>query len=97
MVFLSKVSCYLASPYNNYLTLLLFKLKDPHARSFTHLELRNAMMETLKYINELLKEADVVSCFALLRPRVSAHDILQTEPSLLNYVVTDGETVIATR
>jgi hypothetical protein len=54
-------------------------------------------METLKYINELLKEADVVSCFALLRPRVSAHDILQTEPSLLNYVVTDGETVIATR
>lgn len=56
------------------------------------------MMETLKYINELLKEAGVVS-WDLPRPLpgVSAHDILQTEPSLLNYVVTDGETVIATR
>ncbi|KAK1925024.1 cytoplasm protein [Papiliotrema laurentii] len=57
----------------------LSKLKNPHARSFTHVELRDAMLETLKHINKLLQEAGV------------------TTPSLLNYVVSDGETVVAIR
>lgn len=57
----------------------LSKLKDPHARSFTHTELRNAMMETIKHINKLSKAAGV------------------TSPHLLNYVVTDGKSIIATR
>ncbi|GFZ46180.1 Deficient in utilization of glutathione protein 3 [Saitozyma sp. JCM 24511] len=57
----------------------LSKLKDPHARSFSHVELRDAMMETIRFINKLSKEAGI------------------TGPSLLNYVVSDGETVVATR
>jgi len=59
--------------------IFLSKLKDPHARSFTHVELRNAMMETIAFINQLCKQAGV------------------TNPSLLNFVVTDGSTVVATR
>ncbi|ORY33773.1 nucleophile aminohydrolase [Naematelia encephala] len=57
----------------------LSKLKDPHARSFSHVELRNAMMETIRFINELSKKAGI------------------TGPSLLNFVVSDGQTVVATR
>jgi glutamine amidotransferase len=47
------------------------------------------MMETIKFINKLSKEAGIVS----------AHPapLTQTGPSLLNYVVTDGHTVVATR
>ncbi|KAI0669818.1 N-terminal nucleophile aminohydrolase [Trametes maxima] len=59
--------------------LLLSKLPDPHARSFTPALLQRAMVETIEHINELLDE----------------HDI--TEPSLMNFCVTDGETVVATR
>jgi len=59
--------------------LFLSKLQDPHATSFTHVELRTAMMETITTINSLCKAAGV------------------TGPSLLNFVVTDGETVVATR
>ncbi|WVN85295.1 uncharacterized protein L203_100440 [Cryptococcus depauperatus CBS 7841] len=57
----------------------LSKLKDPHARSFTHVELKDAMMETIQFINKLCKDYGV------------------TGPSLLNFVVTDGDTVVATR
>ncbi|WWC90067.1 uncharacterized protein L201_005000 [Kwoniella dendrophila CBS 6074] len=59
--------------------IFLSKLKDPHARNFTHVELRDAMMETIRFINKLSKEAGI------------------TGPSLMNFVVTDGKTVIATR
>ncbi|BEI92007.1 uncharacterized protein CcaverHIS019_0408270 [Cutaneotrichosporon cavernicola] len=57
----------------------LSMLKDPHARSFTHAELREAMMKTIRFINKLCKDAGV------------------SGPSLMNYVVTDGHTVVATR
>ncbi|CAK9780180.1 N-terminal nucleophile aminohydrolase [Cutaneotrichosporon oleaginosum] len=57
----------------------LSMLKDPHARSFTHVELREAMMKTIQFINKLCKDAGV------------------SGPSLMNYVVTDGHTVVATR
>jgi glutamine amidotransferase len=40
--------------------LFLSKLKDPHARKFTHTELKNAMMETIATLNVLLKEAGIV-------------------------------------
>ncbi|KAL7423913.1 glutamine amidotransferase subunit [Cryptotrichosporon argae] len=59
--------------------LFLSKLRDPHARSFTHVELRDAMLQTIQHINALCKDAGV------------------TSPSLLNFVVSDGATVIATR
>jgi glutamine amidotransferase len=41
--------------------LFLSKLKDPHARKFTHTELKNAMMETIATLNTMLKEAGIVS------------------------------------
>ncbi|KAI0639481.1 N-terminal nucleophile aminohydrolase [Trametes polyzona] len=59
--------------------LLLSKLPDPQARSFTPAVLQKAMLETIAHINQLLDE----------------HDI--SEPSLMNFCVTDGETVVATR
>ncbi|CDO71630.1 hypothetical protein BN946_scf184911.g100 [Trametes cinnabarina] len=59
--------------------LLLSKLPDPKARSFTPAVLQKAMLDTIAHINALLEE----------------HDI--TEPSLMNFCVTDGETVVATR
>ncbi|EIW69647.1 hypothetical protein TREMEDRAFT_30393, partial [Tremella mesenterica DSM 1558] len=59
--------------------LFLSKLKDPHARVFSHQELCEAMTQTIAHINQLSKEAGV------------------TSPHLLNFVVTDGETVVATR
>jgi len=74
--------------------LFLSKLKDPHARKFTHTELKNAMMETIATLNLMLKEAGIVR---------SAHPFYQcvadsqTGPSLLNFVVSDGDSVIATR
>lgn len=40
--------------------LFLSKLKDPHARSFTHVELREAMCETIKSLNAFAKAAGVV-------------------------------------
>jgi hypothetical protein len=36
------------------------QLEDPHARSFTHIELREAMMKTIKFINKLSKDAGIV-------------------------------------
>lgn len=41
--------------------LFLSKLKNPHARKFTHTELKNAMMETIATLNTMLKEAGIVS------------------------------------
>lgn len=38
----------------------LSMLKDPHAQSFTHAELRDAMMKTIQLINRLSKEAGIV-------------------------------------
>lgn len=50
------------------------------------------MLETIKYINKLCRESSVVRCRHLCYT-----DIHQDQPCLLNYVVTDGETVVATR
>jgi glutamine amidotransferase len=51
------------------------------------------MMKTIRFINQLSKDAGMVSP-ALLHylPLTS-----QTGPSLMNFVVTDGHTVVATR
>lgn len=57
----------------------LSHLRDPHAKHFSHAELRDAMMKTIRTINDLSKEAGI------------------TGPSLMNFVVSDGHTVIATR
>ncbi|KAI3621908.1 glutamine amidotransferase [Moniliophthora roreri] len=59
--------------------LLLSKLPNPDARSFTPDILREAMLRTITSLNEFAEEAGI------------------TEPSLMNFCVTDGETVIATR
>ncbi len=57
MVFLSKVSISPRSGKGPYDRAHFEKLKDPHARSFTHVELRDAMMETIKTMNKLCKDA----------------------------------------
>jgi len=59
--------------------LFLSKLRHPNAQSFTHVELQNAMLETIAAINQFSEEAGV------------------NEPSLMNFCVTDGVSVVATR
>jgi len=56
MVFLSQVgfACKIGTDGH-------YQLKDPHARSFSHMELRAAMMSTIAFINQLSKEVGVVS------------------------------------
>lgn len=62
----------------------LVQLKDPHARTFTTLELRKAMFDTLADINRMTKEVAVET----------GH---RFDPHLMNFVVSDGENVVATR
>ncbi|KAI0322656.1 N-terminal nucleophile aminohydrolase [Amylostereum chailletii] len=59
--------------------LFLSKLSDANATSFTHTELKQAMLDTIASLNVLAEEAGV------------------TQPSLMNFCVTDGESVVATR
>ncbi|KAI5450756.1 glutamine amidotransferase subunit [Naganishia albida] len=64
--------------------LFLSKLKDPHAHHFSTMELRTAMLETIAHINAMYKDA-------------IAETDRKPSPHLLNFVVSDGENVIATR
>ncbi|KAG8907299.1 hypothetical protein FRB99_004748 [Tulasnella sp. 403] len=59
--------------------LFLSMLDNPHAESFTHHELRDAMLKTIATLNTWAKDEGI------------------TEPSLLNFCITDGSTVVATR
>ncbi|KAF9504147.1 hypothetical protein BS47DRAFT_1355537 [Hydnum rufescens UP504] len=59
--------------------LYLSKLPDVHAREFSPAVLRDAVLETIRHLNELAREANI------------------TEPSLLNFFVTDGSTIVASR
>ncbi|KAJ8595922.1 N-terminal nucleophile aminohydrolase [Rhizopogon salebrosus TDB-379] len=59
--------------------LLLSKLPDPKAKSFTTRTLQRAMLDTIAALNQYAEEAGI------------------TEPSLMNFCVTDGESIIATR
>jgi len=59
--------------------LLLSKLPDPKAKSFTTRTLQRAMLDTIATLNQYAEEAGI------------------TEPSLMNFCVTDGESIIATR
>ncbi|KIK05459.1 hypothetical protein K443DRAFT_675022 [Laccaria amethystina LaAM-08-1] len=59
--------------------LLLSKLPDPDAKTFTLETLRKAMLETIATLNTYAEECGI------------------TEPSLLNFCVTDGESVVVTR
>ncbi|KAL7751859.1 glutamine amidotransferase subunit [Sorochytrium milnesiophthora] len=59
--------------------LFLSQLKDCEAPCFTQEELKQAVLDTIRIINQLSAEAQV------------------TEPSLLNFAVTDGEAIICTR
>ena len=54
------------------------------------------MMETIKHLNKLLKEAQVVRTVS---PTLGLEltRSAKTAPSLLNFVVSDGQTIIATR
>jgi glutamine amidotransferase len=74
------------------------KLRNPNAQSFTHVELQNAMLETIAAINQFSEEAGVneVCCSRLARFGDSNHTIT-TQPSLMNFCVTDGVSVVATR
>lgn len=59
--------------------LLLSKLPDANAHSFTTNTLKQAMLDTIAHLNALAEEAGI------------------EEPSLMNFCVTDGESVIVTR
>ncbi|KAI0048371.1 N-terminal nucleophile aminohydrolase [Auriscalpium vulgare] len=59
--------------------LFLSKLPRADAPSFTHEELRKAMLETIASLNQFAEEAGV------------------TQPSLMNFCITDGDSVVATR
>lgn len=65
MVFLSKVS-FMQAFFRFSQSDDICQLKNPHARSFTHVELRDAMMETIHCINKLCKEAGCVSLLTFL-------------------------------
>ena len=60
------------------------QLSDPHARKFTTMELRTAMLDTVATVNRLTKE-------------VAAETGHHFDPHLMNFVVSDGENVVATR
>jgi hypothetical protein len=66
------------------LTILCVQLADPHARKFTTMELRKAMTATLADINRITVE-------------VSQETGHRFDPHLMNFVVSDGENVVATR
>jgi glutamine amidotransferase len=59
--------------------LFLSKLRNPNALSFTHVELQQAVLETIASLNQFAEEAGVGL------------------PSLMNFCVTDGVSVVATR
>ncbi|KAI0068245.1 N-terminal nucleophile aminohydrolase [Artomyces pyxidatus] len=59
--------------------LFLSKLPRANADSFTHEELRQAMLDTIASLNQFAEEANI------------------TQPSLMNFCVTDGDSVVATR
>lgn len=74
------------------------KLRHPNAQSFTHVELQNAMLETIAAINQFSEEAGVNE---VCRPRLvrfwDSNCAIATQPSLMNFCVTDGVSVVATR
>jgi len=60
------------------------QLSDPHARTFSTAELRKAMLSTLAHIN-------------LITSQVTTETGHHFDPHLMNFVVSDGENVVATR
>ena len=74
------------------------KLRNPNAQSFTHVQLQNAMLETIAAINQFSEEAGVneVCCSRLAR-FWDSNQAITTQPSLMNFCVTDGVSVVATR
>lgn len=74
------------------------QLPDPNARTFTYGILRNAMLETIATLNAFADEADIVEVHAIkLYPIVPSLLTDITQPSLMNFCVTDGESVVVTR
>ncbi|KAL4070902.1 N-terminal nucleophile aminohydrolase [Scleroderma citrinum] len=61
--------------------LFLSKLPDPHAKTFTVKVLQQAMLDTIATLNNYAEEASIT----------------EELPSLMNFCVTDGESVVATR
>ncbi len=86
MVFLSKVceSIFHRVTSTAKLSRPLAQLKDPHARSFTHLELRTAMMETIAFVNKLSKDAGIVGFMSYFGSSVVANENCEPDiPSLV--------------
>lgn len=70
--------------------LFLSHLKNPaNMDEFTHHELKEAMLRTIHDINRWSQEAGI--------EEVSEHFTLLMQPSLLNFCVTDGKSVVCTR
>lgn len=74
------------------------QLPDPHANTFPPHVLRKAMMETIAHINTMTEAENITEvgcpsyhvCIAMLNWPLP-------QPSLMNFCVTDGESVVATR
>jgi glutamine amidotransferase len=71
------------------------QLPDPDATSFSSEVLRRAMLDTISSLNIFAREAGITQVGARLVE--VTHLIEHTQPSLMNFCVTDGETVVATR
>lgn len=72
-----------------------FQLPDPAAKCFTPEILRRAMLDTISTLNSFAAEAGITEVCLASWVRWKAKACLQ--PSLMNFCVTDGETVVATR
>ena len=74
------------------------KLRNPNAQSFTHAELQKAMLETISSINQFGEEAGVNEvCWNRNLHSLDFKPRNHSQPSLMNFCVTDGVSIVATR
>jgi len=80
----------------NILTYLHFKLPDANASHFPVAVLKKAMFDTIHTLNRFAHDAGITE--VCKRVYVREFPLLTyLKPSLMNFCVTDGETVVATR
>lgn len=70
------------------------QLPDPDARTFTPDVLRRAMLDTIASLNNYAEAAGITE---VLSTPFQTLSLTHFQPSLMNFCVTDGDTVVATR
>lgn len=74
------------------------QLPNPHAKIFTPDILKQAMLQTIATINKLTDDENITEVrLNCQRFSMSCANTLSLQPSLMNFCVTDGESVVATR